>query len=211
MPTITGYFYGKAFTTLANKEADLNSDTLKLMLLSSSYTPDRDAHDYVDDVVANEVTGTGWSAGGVTLTTVTIGYVAANSWATARANSTAYSKNAVVRPATGNGYLYQAITAGTSGGSIPTYPTVIGDTVTDGTVTWMCVAKGAFKLAADNVATSGVTVTDARYGVIYDSTPGTNATRPLVVLLDHGSAQAATAGTFNYTWDATGIAYVLVP
>jgi hypothetical protein len=36
------------------------------MLASSSYTPNRDTHDFRDDVT-NEVTGTNWAAGGITL------------------------------------------------------------------------------------------------------------------------------------------------
>ena len=48
---------------------DLDSDTIKLALLTSSYTPDQDAHDFFDDVSANEVAASGsYSAGGATLT-----------------------------------------------------------------------------------------------------------------------------------------------
>jgi hypothetical protein len=92
--TAPGYWYGSALAKLANKEADIDTDTIKAALVSSSYTPNRDTHDYWDDVVANEVTGTNWAANGVTLTTVVIGVVAANSWATARANTTAYTATA---------------------------------------------------------------------------------------------------------------------
>lgn len=67
--------------------------------------------------------------------------------ALARANTTAYAQNALVIPATANGFYYKATTAGTSGSAIPTYPTTIGATVTDGTVTWTCMGKVA--LAAD--------------------------------------------------------------
>lgn len=41
-------------------------DTIKVALVTSSYTPDQDAHDFFDDVT-NEVSGTGYSAGGNTL------------------------------------------------------------------------------------------------------------------------------------------------
>lgn len=41
--------------------------TPKVMFLSSAYVLDQDAHDFVNDVSASEVTGTGVSAGGVTL------------------------------------------------------------------------------------------------------------------------------------------------
>jgi len=47
---------------------DLDGDTIKLALLTSSYTPDFDAHDFYDDVSANEVAASGsYSAGGATL------------------------------------------------------------------------------------------------------------------------------------------------
>lgn len=45
--------------------------TPKVMFVSSAYVLDQDAHDYINDVSANEVTGTGVSAGGVTLTSAT--------------------------------------------------------------------------------------------------------------------------------------------
>ena len=45
------------------EEFDLETATLKLALATSSYTPNRDTHDFRDDVT-NEVTGTGYSAGG---------------------------------------------------------------------------------------------------------------------------------------------------
>lgn len=48
---------------------DLGSDTIKLMLLTSSHTPDIDAEVFIDDVSANEVGASGtYSAGGGTLT-----------------------------------------------------------------------------------------------------------------------------------------------
>ena len=50
----------------AEGSIDLEGDTVKAMLVTSSYTPDQDAHDYVDDVT-NEVVGTGYTAGGATL------------------------------------------------------------------------------------------------------------------------------------------------
>lgn len=47
---------------------DLDGDTIKLALLTSSYTPDQDAHDFYDDVSANEVGASGtYPAGGATL------------------------------------------------------------------------------------------------------------------------------------------------
>lgn len=56
------------------------------------------------------------------------------------AASTAYSLGTVVVPTSGseNGFRYECTTAGTSGGTQPTWPTVEGQTVTDNTVTWTC-------------------------------------------------------------------------
>lgn len=45
---------------------DLDTDTIKVALVTSSYTPDVDNHVYWSDVT-NEVTGTGYTAGGATL------------------------------------------------------------------------------------------------------------------------------------------------
>ena len=49
---------------------DLTNDTIKVMLVSSSYTFDA-GHDFVDDIT-NEVSGTGYTAGGETVTTPTV-------------------------------------------------------------------------------------------------------------------------------------------
>lgn len=49
-------------------DIDLVNDTIKLMLLTSSHTPDIDAEEFIDDVSANEVGDSGtYSAGGGTL------------------------------------------------------------------------------------------------------------------------------------------------
>jgi hypothetical protein len=42
---------------------DLDTDTIKVMLVTSAYTPDQDAHDFRDDVTS-EVSGTGYTASG---------------------------------------------------------------------------------------------------------------------------------------------------
>ena len=50
---------------------DTTADRFKVMLVTSSYTPDFGAHDFYADVT-NEVVGTGYSAGGESLTSVTL-------------------------------------------------------------------------------------------------------------------------------------------
>lgn len=73
---VTASLYGGFLKSLANKQINLNSDTFKVMLLGNSYTPS-DAHQYQSDLGANEITGTGYTAGGATLSSVTASYTAA--------------------------------------------------------------------------------------------------------------------------------------
>ena len=83
------------------------------------------------------------------LTTPTPTVVPAQASATARANTTAYALNSYVLPATPNGFYYKATTAGTSAGTIPTFPTTIDATVTDGTVTWTCAGRTTLVAGTD--------------------------------------------------------------
>lgn len=66
--------YGNFLLKALNKEVDWDTDTIKVALVGSGYTPNQDSHDYWDDVVANEVTGTGYTAGGATLASKTATY-----------------------------------------------------------------------------------------------------------------------------------------
>lgn len=50
---------------------DTTADRFKVMLVTSSYTPDFGTHDFKSDVT-NEVSGTGYDAGGKSLTSVTL-------------------------------------------------------------------------------------------------------------------------------------------
>jgi len=57
--------YNSAIDDMARNNIDFDTNTFKAMLVTSSYTPNKDTHDKRDDVT-NEVTGTGYTAGGVT-------------------------------------------------------------------------------------------------------------------------------------------------
>lgn len=70
--------YGNAIKAAFNGEIDWDTDTIKVALLSSAHTPNQDTHDYWDDVSANEVSGTGYTAGGATLASKTSTYDGAN-------------------------------------------------------------------------------------------------------------------------------------
>lgn len=64
-------------------------------------------------------------------------------------------------------------------------------------------------LDADDTTWSSSTIT-ARYAAIYDASPATNATRPLIGYVDFGSDQSSSNGNFTITWDATGIVRITV-
>lgn len=53
-------------------DIDLTSDTIKVMLLSSSHTTNIDTQEYIDDVSGNEISGTGYTAGGATLSSKSV-------------------------------------------------------------------------------------------------------------------------------------------
>ena len=56
---------------IMNGGIDLDTDTIKVALVTSAYTPNQDTHnDFAD--ITNEVTGTGYTAGGATLGTKTV-------------------------------------------------------------------------------------------------------------------------------------------
>lgn len=58
---------------LLDGDIDLVNDTIKLMLLTSSHTPNIDTEEFIDDVSANEVSASGtYSAGGGTLGTKSV-------------------------------------------------------------------------------------------------------------------------------------------
>ena len=70
--------YGNFLAKALNKEVDWDSDTIKVLLATSSYTPNQDTHDYLDDVSTYEVSGTGYTTGGSTLASKTVTYDGTN-------------------------------------------------------------------------------------------------------------------------------------
>jgi hypothetical protein len=183
-----GTLYGNAISQAFNKEIDWDSDAIKLQLHTSTYTP-ADAHDYQNDLTNEVANANGYVTGGVTLGSRTRTYTVANSWGTSRANTTAYAVGDVVRPATGNGFIYQCVVAGTSGGTVPTWSTVVGQDTTDGTVTWTNMGTGIVVLSSAAAVWTLTGQVTFRYAVIVDTTPGTTATNPLIGYQDFTTDQ----------------------
>ena len=140
---VTAKAYGRAGLSLMNKEMDLDTDAIKVMLCTATYTPDQDAHRYKSDVT-NEVSGTGYTAGGATLASPAVSYTGATNVAAFDAADTVWGPPAVFT---------------------------------------------------------------ARYAVVYDGTPGTDATRPLLGWVDFG-ADVVVSTTLTITWAAGGIATI---
>ena len=69
----TWKWYGEGLLNVAKGAIDLDTDTFKIMLTTSAYTPNQDTHNFRDDVT-NEVMGTGYTAGGATLSGVSVTY-----------------------------------------------------------------------------------------------------------------------------------------
>lgn len=136
--------YGRAPMMFSNKESDWDTDDIRLALVTSSYTPDIDAHNYWDDVVANDMAASGdYTANGVALTGKTLAY--------------------------------------TAGGNVTTLDAA------DWSVGGTSAVTGSY-----------------RFGVIYDRTPASDATRPLICYIDFG-AQTVTSGVITVTFNASGI------
>ena len=74
--------YGQAalgqYSGTAARRVDWAADTIKVALLKEAYTPLQDTDDFYTDVSAQEITGTGYTAGGATLASTTATYDAAS-------------------------------------------------------------------------------------------------------------------------------------
>jgi hypothetical protein len=62
---MASFIYNSCIDDLARGAIDFDTDTFKILLVTSSYTPNKGTHDKRDDIT-NQVTGTGYTAGGET-------------------------------------------------------------------------------------------------------------------------------------------------
>jgi len=108
---VTAKVFGLAQQSLANAEIDFDTATVKAMLCTSSYTPNQDTHRYKSDVT-NEVTGTGYSAGGVALASKTVSYDTASNTLTLDAADPSWASSTITAR-----YVVFYVDTGTAGTS----------------------------------------------------------------------------------------------
>ena len=140
---VTAKLFGNAILKAFNKEIDIDGDTIKVMLATDAVAPVQSTWDYKNDVT-NEITGTGYTAGGATISS----------------------------------------------------PSIVLNT-------------NVVKIDGADVSWTSATFT-CRYAYIYDATPGTDATRPLIAYIDFGENISVNAGTFQITFAADGIVTITV-
>ena len=71
---VTAKWYGLGLKAVTAQSINWGSDTIKCALVTSTYTPNQDTDQFWSTPQTNEVSGTGYTAGGVTLTTSAISY-----------------------------------------------------------------------------------------------------------------------------------------
>jgi hypothetical protein len=208
--TATSRFYPRAMLTAFRKEWSWQTDSIYAAILKHNY--DYSENDtYWSDISSHEISsGTvNYSTNGIALNSKSVSGVAANSWSNAWAPSTSYSAGYIIRPTTGNGHVYLAQNTGVSGATQPTWPTIVGQTVSDGTMVWNTCGSYVTALACTDPQWNDITFSNAGYLAIYSRTPATDSARPLIALIDFGGAQSVTSGTFKIDAPASGILVAL--
>jgi hypothetical protein len=129
--------YNSAVDDMARGLIDFDSDTFKAMLVTSTYSPNKDTHDKRDDVT-NEVTGTGYTTGGTTCA-VTVTKDTANDKVVITLGSVSWSSSTI----TARGCVYYKSRGGASSADeIVAYNDFGGDVSTTG---------GTFSVAASTI------------------------------------------------------------
>ena len=100
--------FNSAIDDMARNNIDFDTNTFKAMLVTSSYTANKDTHDKRDDVT-NEASGTGYTAGGAT-STVTVTKDTANDKVTIQFGAVSWATSTI----TARGCVYYKSRGGAS-------------------------------------------------------------------------------------------------
>jgi hypothetical protein len=200
--------YDKFLTRMAAGLVNWSGNTaLTVTLHTSAYVPDRANHALVSQLSNELAAGSGYSTGGVTLTNPVVTTTVANSWSATWATGATYRVGQVVRPTVGNGLLYQVTTAGVSAAGEPTWPTTIGECVTDGSVHWSCAGRAMVQLDANNLAPgwTGFSAGPFRHVVLSDRLPVGAASQTLIGVWSYTGDQVGGSGDYDLVFDAAGL------
>jgi hypothetical protein len=161
------------------------SNTFNLAFVTSSYTPNLAVDNVWSDISTNEASGSGYTAGGQALTSVSVGILGYQGFAPRQGN-TAYSLDQTIAFGL---YIYVCVGTGTTAIATPSsFPTAQGQTITDGTVIWACLGTWVVYFQSATPSWNPLSLTGVQYGVIYDTT----ASDQLLVLINLGSSQTLT-------------------
>jgi len=192
----TGIIYPSAFSAGFTGQLTWAGNNISCALMDSAFTLTSTPTTW-SNLSANEISGTGYTTGGAVLANPQVNVTQANVWTLTWAASTGYTAGSVVRPTTGNGYLYMVISgSGNSSTTQPTWPTVIGESVVDGAVTWVCAGTAIVVWTGDPISWGNSSFT--AYGAVFYSTQGGGPTADPVFggILFSAAETTPTAGTF---------------
>ncbi len=144
--SVSALWYGKGLANFFKKKTDFTADTIKVQLHTSTYTPDQDAHEFQSDLSNEVANGSGYTTGGIALTTKTVTYTGAS-------NTVSLDADDLLWSALSRTFRY-AVVLNTSPGSAGTNPLLgyvdFGATIDPGgldfRVTWDTL--GLFKSVA---------------------------------------------------------------
>lgn len=71
---MSALLYAEGYKALMTGDLDWIADTVKVALIQSTYTPNRHTDDFFDVVSGDEASGSGYTAGGLTLANRTLEY-----------------------------------------------------------------------------------------------------------------------------------------
>ncbi len=136
--------YGNAMLRAFDGQIDWDTMTIKVALLNNTYVPNQDTHQTFADLGTAQVTGTGYTAGGLTLASKTIVYDAVNNVTVLDASDVTWAASTITAR---YAVLYVAKGGATSGDPLLGYVDFSVDQAsTNGnfTITWD--ASGIFRI-----------------------------------------------------------------
>jgi hypothetical protein len=187
MPNV-GNIYAQGMRALVTGGSQLIGRTLKLALVGAGYVPNLASDQYWSVAQGFEFSGPGYTPGGNVLTGNTVTVTSATAWPQSYpSGGTAVSAGEVIK--SGN-FLYRAANPGSAASFPPAFPLVEGATVTDASgIVWTNVGNTILVFnVTGGYSWPAISTSNVPYAVIYDSTSGSPAASPLLVLLSFSPA-----------------------